>query len=167
MRTFKQASVLALALFLCSLLRAAETPALDAARYPQNTPQAAFGSIIKAQAQNDVAYWLSWLITPADKERLLKKYGSVDKVVEKHRDPKFAARIAEQCAIMKKMLAANKVTEGETGGVKWARFAGAQTPDGKTRVLQLNKQADGRWVWSLLVHSDNDPAAPPPPAEKK
>jgi len=126
---------------------ASKPPQLDAEKYPQDTPMKALGSLIKALEARDMAYWITHLLVPATNKRLMEKYGSLEKAVEANADPKRAARLTEQLALMKQMLAGPPPTEGEDNGVKWARFKVDQT------VLQLEKQPDGRWCMNTRVKS--------------
>ncbi|MCY3024640.1 MAG: hypothetical protein NTW87_37180 [Planctomycetota bacterium] len=130
---------------------AAERPALDATKYPQDTPQKALSSLIKALETRDLYYWLAHLVIPEDSKRLTEKYGSLDKAVEVNADEKNAERLKTQCTWMKKLLSSGTMTEGEENGVKWARY---QLGD---RVLQLDKQADGRWCMRTRVNAAQTP----------
>jgi hypothetical protein len=131
-------------------LWAADGPAVDAAAYPQDTPQKALGSIIKALENNDFKYWISNLIIPAESKRLIEKHGSIAKAAEANSDDKHAAKIKAQVEIMKKLLAANKTTEGDEKGLKWVKF---QLDD---NVLQLEKQSDGRWCMNQRAGRHKD-----------
>jgi hypothetical protein len=141
-RTPRTPLLIATALLICACAHAADEPALDATKYPQDTPQNAVASLIKALDSKDYGYYLAWLLTPGDKERILKKYGTVAKYVEAKSD-------AEQSAAMKKMADTLRVIEkegkqttGETGGAKWTQFSA-----GKER-LHLDLK-DGRWLMNL------------------
>jgi hypothetical protein len=125
--------------FITGSALAGDAPALDSASYPQDTPQKALGSIVKALEANDFKYWVSNLITPEESKRLIEKHGSIAKVAEANSDEKHAAKIKAQVELMKKLLTANKTTEGDDHGTKWVKF---QLDD---NVLQLEKQSDGRW----------------------
>jgi len=125
-----------------------KTPQLDAAKYPQDTPQKALGSLVKALEARDLSYWIAHLITPADTKRLIEKHGGLEGAVRKNSDEKHAARLQDQLALMKQMLAGNAPTEGQENGVQWARFRVEQ------RVLQFEKQPDGRWCMNARVTSE-------------
>ncbi len=133
----------------------ADAPALDAAKYPQDTPQNTLNSVIKAMEGKDFAYWVTWLVIPADKERLLTKYKTVDAIVEVNAQPKRAEKVAAQCVIMKNLLKESKTSEGDENGVKWYRFQGNDKV-----LLQLEKQADGRWCMNNRVTGDSKGEAP-------
>src|SRR5262249_48537011 len=101
---------------------AAEGPALDTTTYPQDTPQKALDSIIKALEGSEIKYWIANLITPTESKRLVEKHGSIAKAAEANSDEKHASKIKAQVEIMKKLLAANKTTEGDEKGLKWVKF---------------------------------------------
>jgi hypothetical protein len=124
-------------------LLAADSPTLDAAKYPQDTPQKALSSLVKCLGAKDYAYWIGHLITPADAKTTIEKHGTLEKAVEFLSDEKHSAQMQERKELMQKMLDANSSTEGEDNGVKWTRF------QSEGRVLQLEKQADGRWCMNL------------------
>ena len=65
---------------------AADAPALDALKYPQDTPQNALKSIIAAFEAKDFAYWLSHLLRPEDSARIIEKNGGLDKAVANNAD---------------------------------------------------------------------------------
>ena len=127
-----------------AIAEAPKPPQLDAAKYPQDTPQKALESLIKALEAKDVSYWIAYLITPADTKRLVEKHGSLEGVVNANADEKRAARLITQLELMRKM-AGKPPEEGEENGVKIARFQAEQ------KVLQLEKQADGRWCMNIRV----------------
>jgi hypothetical protein len=132
-------AALAVLLLLACGAYAADGPAKDAAKYPQDTAQKALGALIKAFDTGDVAYQIAWLVVPAHTEKLVKKYGTMDAAVKANSSPEKLAAYKEQAATFQKLLEANKTTQGEDAGVKWTRF------EGGPRLLQLELQADGRW----------------------
>ena len=132
---------------------AADTPALDCAKYPQDTPQKALASLIKALEAEDYVYSISFLLAPQSTQRLGAKYDSVEKAAAANREPERQQRRKAQCELMKKMLEANATTEGEENGVKWVRFKHEDS------VLQLEKQPDGRWCMNTQVGKAAAPAA--------
>ena len=131
---------------------AAQAPRLNAARYPQDTPQKALESLIKALEAKDIPYWIAFLITPDDAKRLIEKHGSLEGVVNANADERRAARLKTQLELMKQM-AGKPPEEGEEHGVKFARFQAEQ------KVLQLDKQADGRWCMNIRVSRQPGEAA--------
>jgi hypothetical protein len=142
---------------------AADAPALDAAKYPQDTPQNALKSIIAAFEAKDFAYWLTHLLRPEDSARIIEKNGGLDKAVANNADPAKASRREAQLATMKKILAA-KTSEGERNGIKFFRFI----DEGK--VAQFEQQADKRWCMNIRVSSEqnmDNPDAPKAPEAKK
>ncbi|HYF52385.1 MAG TPA: hypothetical protein VEJ63_23465 [Planctomycetota bacterium] len=145
----KIVSVLLLSM-LVPLLRAAdETPAADAAKYPQDTPQKALDSIIKALEAKDYAYYISFMVLPVDKERMLKKHGSVQKYAESKADASQAAGMKNMVDVLKSLQKDGKTSEGtHEDKTAWTRFE-----SGKEK-LQLEKQADGRWVMNLRPPTD-------------
>lgn len=145
MRTTWLAALAYLALAAASAGLAAEGPALDAAKYPQETPQQALRSLIKALEARDFSYWISFLIVPADTKRLVERHGSLEKAAQANADEKLAPRLRAQVALLKEMLAGKAPAEGEDHGAPCARFQVGQT------VLQLEKQADGRWCMNTGV----------------
>lgn len=62
--------------------------ALDAANYPQATPQEAFASVLKAAQQNRITYLVAHLADPA----------FIDERVEKLYGGKFAEQVADTAA---------------------------------------------------------------------
>ena len=61
-------------LTLCSCgVFAEEAPKLDAAKYPQDTPEHALESVVKALEAEDFGYWLSYIVTPDS--RLFRQLG--------------------------------------------------------------------------------------------
>ena len=132
-----------LAVFTCVLLHAAEEPALDAAKYPQDTAAKALDSIIKALDARDFGYYVTHMILPADKERILKKYGTVQKYAEAKSEAAQAEGMKNMADVLKGLQKESKQTEGETGDVKWTRF------DAGREKLQLEKLPDGRWAMNL------------------
>jgi hypothetical protein len=96
---------------------------LDGNKYPQDTPQKALESIIKALESSDIKYWIANLITPTESKRIVDKHdGSIAKAAEANSDEKHTTKIKSQVEIMKKLLTANKTTEGDDKGVKWVKF---------------------------------------------
>ncbi|HEY3320444.1 MAG TPA: hypothetical protein VGP72_08255 [Planctomycetota bacterium] len=150
-----------LAAFFCSTVLAEDTPKLNTEKYPQDTPKAAMQSLIKVLEARDFEYWISWLITPADRERIVKKHGSLLAASIYNADDRHTERIKLQREMMQKMLSAGALTEGEDQDVKWARYK-MTTPEGE-RSLQFEKQSDGRWCMNIRSAR----AAVSPPPEKK
>jgi len=136
-------TILLAALALCPLLHAADDPALDAAKYPQDTPQKAIESIIKALDAKDFAYYVTHLILPADRERLLKKYGTAENYAAAKSEAAQVAAMQAMSDVLKGLQKDSKLSEGEAGGAKWTRF------ESKKERLQLEKVADGRWAMNL------------------
>jgi len=151
---------------------ALDAPEVDAKKYPQDTPRNALGSIVKSMDAKDYAYWVTWLIVPPERDRILQKYKNLDGLIAVNAEPKRADAIKAQSEVMKKLLASDAMTEGEAGGVKWARFTLAEV------VLQVEKQPDGRWVMNTKIRNakqaeawergelKSEPA-PEPPKETK
>jgi hypothetical protein len=146
--------MIALLLGTLSVL-AADGPALDLQKYPQNTPKDTLSSIISALENRDFQYWIAQLIAPEDAKKLAEKYGSIEKAAAANADEKYMARVANQCETMKKMLEDNKTSEGEENGVKWVRYHYDK------KILQLEKQADGRWCMNPRVSAEK-PGDPQP-----
>lgn len=138
------------ALLLGVLPAFAEDATLDSTKYPQDTPQKALGSIIKAMEGKESEYWLAWLVTPDDTKRVKEKYETITKAVAAHQDEKHAELMKQRLELMKKMQSDNKTTAGDENGMKWTRF----TSDDK--VLELDLQADGRWCMNMKVTRDQD-----------
>jgi isocitrate lyase len=132
------------ALVAASAAIAGET-ALDATAYPQDTPKRALESLVKALEKRDLEYWIAHLISPRDRERLKEKHGGLQQAVEANSGAQHLERIKAQCEVMRQMLADGELKEGEDAGVKWARFKSGQ------RVLQLERQPDGRWCMNTRV----------------
>ena len=130
-------------LLLVASLNAAEGLALDATKYPQDTPVKSLESMVKALEGQDYGYYISYMVLPDDNKRVLSKYGSLEKYVESKKAPEGAPGMAAMASVMKKLLAEAKPQEGEVDGIKWARFEG----DGQ--LLLLQKLQDGRWVMNL------------------
>jgi hypothetical protein len=124
---------------------AADEPVLDAKAYPQDTPQKALGSIIKALEATDFKYFATHLITAEDKALILKKYESLEKFVESRKGEEKAAAIKAQTVLMKQLLETNKVTESEENKIKIARFTFG------TKIIQFEKNADGLWQLNSRV----------------
>ena len=125
---------------------AADGPALDAAKYPQDTPHNALSSIVNLLEHEEYAYWITWLMTAEDLKRLVAKHGSVEKTAE-HFKVNRAAHMKQRCELMKKMLAENNTTNGESNGTKWVRFQSDE------KVLQFELQPDGTWRMNTTVIS--------------
>lgn len=121
----------------------APVPSIDAAKYPQDTPQKALSSLVKCLGAKDYGYWISHLITPQDSKNTIEKHGSLAKAVEFLSDDKHSTQMQERKDLMQKMLDANSSTEGDDNGVKWTRF------QLESRVLQFEKQSDGRWCMNI------------------
>ena len=133
-------AILVMVVRLVALGPVANAPKLDPEKYPQDTPQHALESLIKALDSKDYAYWMVHLMTPFDSNSLLNKHeNSVEKAAAFFSVEKRAALLKDSHDLMQKMLDANKTSEGEEQGVKYARYEA----DGK--MLQLEKEADGRW----------------------
>jgi hypothetical protein len=121
----------------------------DAAKYPQDTPQKAMESIIKAlETNNDLGYWVAWLVTPDHTQRMIDKYKSIDAAVAANQDEKHVAGRKQMTDSMKKMLEAKTTTEGELNGVKWFCYK-----LGETQIVQLELQKDGRWCQNPKVRA--------------
>jgi hypothetical protein len=127
---------------------AAEGPPVDAVKYPQDTPKKALQSILRALEKRDFDYWIVWLICPENTKHLIKKHGSIAAVSLMNSDDRHRPRIEQQISAIKEMLKADKVTEGATNGVTWVRYHDEE------RVLQLEKQPDGRWSMNTHVCAD-------------
>jgi len=123
---------------------APKAPQLNAAKYPQDTPQKALESLIQALETKDLSYWIAFLIAPADTKRLVEKHGSLEGAANANADERRSARLKAQLEVMRKM-AGKPPEEGEENGVKFARYQVDQ------KVLQLEKQADGRWCMNIRV----------------
>ena len=89
------------------------------------------------------------MIVTSNKEWLLNKYQTLDKIAEKNNEPAAAEKITKQGATLKQMLKDNQTTEGEEKGVSWVRFH--TTGLAEKLVLQLEKQPDGRWAMNTRV----------------
>ncbi|HYG74427.1 MAG TPA: hypothetical protein VEK08_05420 [Planctomycetota bacterium] len=131
-----------LSLALAANVSAEETTKLNAEKYPQDTPQNAVKSILKALESRDFDYWISWLVTPAAQRELIERHGSLNSAVLFNADDRHVPRIKAQIEAIRKLREANQTSEGEDNGVKWFRYSG----DG--RVIQFERQADGRWCMS-------------------
>jgi hypothetical protein len=120
---------------------AEETPKLDPVKYPQDTPENALASVIKALEAEDYGYWLTWIVTPDSTARTLEKFKTLDAAIADSKTN--AAKIAGRKALLesiKKGQKEKKTTEGTDKGVAWFRFL---NPDGE--FVQLEKQPAGRW----------------------
>jgi hypothetical protein len=158
------AAAVFMAVSFSSGVLATEAPALDAKKYPQDTPQNALASIVKAMESKDFAYWVTWLVVPAVNKKLMETYGSLDKYLEAQAKPERMEKVEAQSKVMKHLLEKNKTIEGESDKVKWVRF---ELP-GEDVILQLEKQEDGRWAMNSNKRSKaGDKPEPPKPEEKK
>lgn len=140
-----------------------DAPALDAAKYPQDTPQNAIQSIIKALEAKDFTYWIGNLILPEDSKRIAEKHGGLDKAAVANSDPKYSERIAKQIEAMRGLSKDGKVSELEKDGKKIVRFVGTG------QVIQFEQQADKRWCMNIRVTSEknmDNPGAPKAPAKE-
>jgi len=122
-----------------------ETTRLDAEKYPQETPRKSVASIVKALESRDFDYWISWLVTPAAKERLITQHGSLNSAVIFNADDKHIPRIKAQTETIKKLIGVNKTSEGVNDGVTWFRYSDEDL------VLQFERQPDGRWCMNTKI----------------
>lgn len=137
--------ILAALAFTASASWCGEGVALDAGKYPQDTPKKALTSILKALDKRDFEYWILHLIVPADSKRIIAKHGSLASATLMNADDKHKDRIQEQMQVIREMLKADKTTEGTTEGVKWIRYMDDE------KVLQLDQQPDGRWCMNTRI----------------
>ena len=147
-----------LGLVLCVLsmaVTAADGPALDLQKYPQDTPQNALQSIIKALESKDYSYWIGQLILPEDTKRVSEKHGGVDHAAAKNADPKIAPKMQAQIDALKK-LASGKTSEVEKSGIKAYRFID------EGRVAQFELQADKRWCMNVKISTEKNMDNPVP-----
>jgi hypothetical protein len=122
---------------------------VDAAKYPQDTPQKAMESIIKAlDTNNDLGYWIAWLVTPDYTQRMIETHKSIDATVAANQDEKHVNGRKQMIAAMKKMLEAKTTTEGESNGVKWFCYK-----LGESQLVQLEMQKDGRWCQNPKIRA--------------
>ena len=128
---------------LCAASWSAESPKLDAAKYPQDTPKKAMQSILKALEARDFEYWIVWLINPDDTKKLIEKHGSLAAVSLMNADDKHAPRIKRQIDAINEILKNDNFAEGTENGVTYVRF---QT---EKKILQMEKQPDGRWCMNI------------------
>lgn len=156
MRAIKTAFAILIAAGAMSAYAGDVAPALDPVKYPQDTPQNAIQSIMKALEAKDFAYWIANLIIPEDSARITEKHGGLDKAVALNGDPKYVERRGKMLETMKTLSAA-KLTELEKDGKKIARFIGTG------QVLQFEQQADKRWCMNIRVTTEqnmDNPGAP-------
>jgi hypothetical protein len=153
-----KSALVAVIVLKATLALAADGPALDAAKYPQDTPQNAANSIIKAIDANDLEYWVAHLVTPADTKRRVEKNGSIAQAAKNYAE-KQSKQLKAMRDVIEKMLKESKPTEGEENGVKWVRFQLEE------KLLQFEKQSDGRWCMNTRVNAVKKDA--PKPEEKK
>jgi hypothetical protein len=133
-------------LFLGLSAFASDAPPLDAVKYPQDTPQSAIASIIKALEARDFAYWLGNMILPEESAHIAEKHGGLDKAAAATAEEKNAGKIAMRIALLHN-LEKGKTGETERDGVKLFRFYFEKS------VLQLEQQPDKLWRMNAHINS--------------
>jgi hypothetical protein len=108
--------------------------------YPQDTPQNAAGSIVKALEAADYAYFARWLLVPEGRDRLLTKWKSFANYEAEKKKPEIRGAMDDLARKMKEVISKSPVLEGEQDGVKWVHL---ETPGVLGIHLELR---DGRWA---------------------
>jgi hypothetical protein len=143
------------AALFCLVARAADGPALDAAKYPQDTPEKALDSVAKSLEASDLAYWNTYLATPDQLQRMLAKYKTLDAMVAANiDDPKKIAGRKKLVAFLRKMQADKKAPEFLNKEMTATRFNGDHG-----MFVQFELQPDKRWCFD----PQGGAGAPPPP----
>lgn len=148
MRAMKTAFAILIVAGAASLY-AGDGPALDAVKYPQDTPQNALQTIMKALEAKDYAYWIANLIIPDDSKRIIEKHGGLDKAVAFNGDPARVDKRAKHIEAMKE-LATGTVSEVEKDGKKLTRFIK------NGQVIQFEQQPDKRWCMNVRVTTEQN-----------
>lgn len=130
-------------------LFAGDAPALDAQKYPQDTPQNALQSIMKALDAKDYAYWIANLIIPDDSKRITEKHGGLEKAVAYNGDPVRVDKRAKQLEAMRDLIS-GAVSEVEKDGKKITRFIK------NGQVIQFEQQPDKRWCMNIRVTTEQN-----------
>jgi hypothetical protein len=145
---------LLLALVSCAF--GLDAPKVDAAKYPQDTPDKALDTMQKVLDTQDYAYWITWVVTPDSTQRTLEKYKTLDAAVEasKTEEAKVKGRVMT-LDIIKNVMAAKKTEEGTENGTPFFRF---KVDDAS--FLQFDKQADGRWCFNPRARTGKATVAP-------
>lgn len=149
MRAMKTVFAVLIAASAMSVYAVEGAPPLDAVKYPQDTPQNAVMSIVKALEGKDFVYWIANLIIPEDSARISEKHGGLEKAAALNGDPKYTERRAKMLETMK-ALATTKVTDVEKDGKKIARFIGVG------HVIQFEQQGDKRWCMNIRVTTEQN-----------
>lgn len=115
-------------------------PPQDVVKYPQDTPEKALESIVKALNGEDFGYFIAWQVTPDSTARTIEKFKTLEAAIEDQKtNPAKIAGRKNMLEVIQKIQKEPKKELEKSGDLELARFLSGEM------MIQFEKQKDGGW----------------------